>query len=46
MQFQIDIGFDQLLQLAKRLPPVQWTKLKSELEKEKVGKTITELRFL
>jgi hypothetical protein len=35
MQLQIDIGFDQLVQLAKRLPAKQWTRLKNEVEKEK-----------
>ena len=34
MQIQIDIGFDQLVQLAKKLPSKQWTKLKNEVEKE------------
>jgi len=32
MQVQVDIGFDQLVQLAKRLPAMQWTKLKQEVE--------------
>lgn len=32
MQVQVDIGFDQLVQLAKRLPATQWTKLKKEVE--------------
>jgi hypothetical protein len=32
MQVQVDIEFDQLVQLAKRLPPTQWTKLKQEVE--------------
>ena len=32
MQVQVDIGFDQLVQLAKRLPAKQWTKLKQEVE--------------
>jgi len=32
MQAQVDIGFDQLVQLAKRLPATQWTKLKEEVE--------------
>lgn len=35
MQVQVDIGFDQLVQLAKRLPATQWAKLKNEVEKEK-----------
>lgn len=32
MQVQVDIGFDQLVQIARRLPPKQWTKLKQEVE--------------
>ena len=32
MQVQVDIGFDQLVQIAKRLPATQWTKLKNEVE--------------
>lgn len=34
MQVQLDIGFEQLVQLAKRLPAKQWTKLKQEVENE------------
>lgn len=37
MQIQIDIGFDQLVALAKRLPVIQWVKLKEEVENEKVN---------
>ncbi len=37
MQIQVDIGFDQLVQLAKRLPATQWTKLKQEVDSEKVA---------
>lgn len=32
MQVQVDIGFDQLVQIANRLPATQWTKLKKEVE--------------
>ena len=32
MHVQVDIGFDQLVQLAKRLPATQWRKLKEEVE--------------
>ncbi len=32
MQAQVDIGFDQLVQIAKKLPAKQWTKLKAEVE--------------
>lgn len=34
MQVQVDIGFDQLVQLAKKLPARQWSKLKEEVDKE------------
>jgi hypothetical protein len=33
MQLQVDIEFDQLVKLAKRLPVTQWAKLKQEVEK-------------
>ncbi len=32
MQAQVDIGFDQLVSLVKRLPARQWAKLKSEVD--------------
>jgi hypothetical protein len=32
MQAQIDIGYDQLVNLVKQLPKNQWAKLKSEVE--------------
>ena len=34
MQTQIDIEFDQLVELAKQLPTTQWTKLKKEVEEK------------
>lgn len=34
MQVQVDIGFDQLVQLAKKLPVIQWSKLKEEVDNE------------
>lgn len=34
MQVQVDIEFDQLVELAKGLPLIQWTKLKLEVEKK------------
>lgn len=38
MQVQLEIQFDQLVELAKRLPSTQWTKLKQEVEaREKVN---------
>jgi len=35
MQVQVDIGFDQLVKIAKKLPENQWKKLKNEVEQEK-----------
>jgi hypothetical protein len=32
MQIQLDINFEQLLQLVKKLPKSQWVKLKSEMD--------------
>ncbi len=32
MQAQVDIEFDQLVQIAKKLPAKQWIKLKTEVE--------------
>ena len=37
MEAQIDIGFKQLVKLVKQLPKKQWTKLKSEVEEQKVS---------
>jgi hypothetical protein len=34
MQVQLDIEFDQLVKLAKRLPVSQWTKLKQQVDKK------------
>ena len=36
MQVRVDIGFDQLVQLAKQLPAKQWTKLKQQVEGQQV----------
>lgn len=47
MQVQVDIQFDQLVQLAKKLPATQWTKLKQEVEaKEPVDKEREDFRKL
>jgi hypothetical protein len=35
MQVQVDIEFEQLVQIAKTLPETQWQKLKVEVEGEK-----------
>ena len=41
MQVQIDIEFDQLLKIVKKLPSGQLTQLKAEIEKEpKSHKTV------
>lgn len=32
MRVQLEIGFEQLILLAKSLPAVQWAKLKSEVD--------------
>ena len=34
MPLQLDIQFDQLIQLAKKLPARQWKKLKEEVDRE------------
>ena len=47
MQVQLEIEFDQLVQLAKLLPAKQWTKLKQEVETKKpVGKEREDFRKL
>lgn len=38
MQVQVEIEFEQLVQIAKKLPGKQWTKLKAEVE----AKTMTD----
>ena len=44
MQVHVDIEFEQLVEMAKQLPPTQWRKLKTEVEKsEKEINTISEL---
>ena len=34
MRVQVDIGFDQLIQLAKQLPANKWKKLKQEVKEK------------
>ncbi len=34
MQIEVDIEFDQLVKLAKKLPVNQWAKLKTEVDQE------------
>lgn len=40
MQVQVDIGFEQLVSIIKKLPARQWAKLKSEIERN--GKDISQ----
>ncbi len=35
MPVQVDIAFEQLVQIAKKLPETEWQKLKVEVESEK-----------
>jgi hypothetical protein len=42
MQVQVDIAFEQLVQIAKKLPKKQWQKLKVEVESEKQLKNDSE----
>ena len=37
MQAQVEIGFDELVQLAKQLPQTEWTKLKQKVDQEKAS---------
>jgi hypothetical protein len=39
MQVQVDLEFEQLVQIAKKLPAKQWTKLKAEVETLSATKT-------
>jgi hypothetical protein len=39
MQIQVDIGFDDLIRIVKKLPREQLLKFKSELEKQDVADT-------
>ncbi len=36
MQVQVDIGYDQLVNLVKQLPKNQWAKLKNDIEVQNV----------
>ncbi len=40
MQAQVDIGFDQLVKLAKELPKTQWQKLKIEVDNNQEPKNV------
>jgi len=37
MEVQVDIGFGQLVKIAKKLPKTQWQKLKTEVEGDDHG---------
>jgi hypothetical protein len=37
MQVEVEIGFEQLVKLAKQLPVKQWTKLKQEVDNMQPG---------
>jgi hypothetical protein len=37
MQVQVDIDFDQLVQIAKKLPAKKWSQLKEEVEQKKAA---------
>lgn len=46
VQVQVDINFDQLVQIAKKPPGTQWNKLKEEVEKEMYVQTQPDADFI
>lgn len=46
MQVQVDINFDELVQIAKKLPDTQWDKLKAEVEKATPVQTEPDADFI
>ena len=46
MQVQVDIGFDQLLKIVKKLPSGQLKQLKAEIEKEVKSNKLVDLETL
>ncbi|RYY27518.1 MAG: hypothetical protein EOP41_03820 [Sphingobacteriaceae bacterium] len=46
MQVQVDINFNQLVEIAKKLPETQWNKLKEEVEKEVPAENKPDIEFL
>lgn len=46
MQVQVDIGFEQLLRIVKKLPSGQLKQLKAEIEREAKSTTSSELESL
>lgn len=45
-KYNIDIGFDQILKIVKKLPAGQLKQLKAEIEKEAKGNTSADLEAL
>jgi hypothetical protein len=43
MQLQVDIEFDQLVEMVKKLPAKQWTRLKAEVETKAATNTEREV---
>ena len=43
MQAEVNIDFDQLVQLAKKLPSTQWKKLKKEVEEKEFNASESDL---
>lgn len=41
MKLQLDIGFDQLVQLARELPKAEWIKLKEEVEEGRTTASVS-----
>ena len=46
MQVQVDIGFEKLVSIAKKLPRAQWNKLKLEVDKEEKATSKSDLETL
>ena len=46
MQVQVDIGFDQLLKIVRKLPSGQLKQLKAEIEKEAQNSKLGDLEAL
>lgn len=43
MQAEVNIDFEQLVQLAKKLPSTQWNKLKQQVEEKKYNSSDDDL---
>ena len=46
MQVQVDIGFEQLVSIAKKLPRAQWQMLKSKVDKNEKATSKSDLETL